>query len=239
MQVDPNNRLVADALEADWNAKLRALNEAQRHYEQQRQADRAILDEQQRQKVHDLANDFPRLWRDKETPDRERKRMVRLLIEDVTLIKRAQLDVHVRLRGGATRSLSMPLPKPSYEGWKTDPEVVAAIDQLLDGNTTTEVAAQLNSRGLSSGKGESFTKLTVTRICRSYRLKNRYQRLREAGMLRRGEIARQLGVKEGTVTLWRRHGLLKAHPYDKTNYLYEPLGQQKPLKCQGLSLGEP
>jgi hypothetical protein len=239
MQVDPNNRLVADALEADWNAKLRALNETQRHYEQQRQADRATLDEQQRQKIHDLASDFPRLWRDKETPDRERKRMVRLLIEDVTLIKGTQLDVHVRLRGGATRSLTMPVPEPSYKGWQTEPEVVAAIDQLLDKYTTTEVAAQLNSRGLSSGKGGSFTKLTVTRICRSYRLKNRYQRLREAGMLRRDEIARQLGVKEGTVTLWRRHGLLQAHPYGKTNYLYEPLGEQKPLKCQGRKLSDP
>jgi DNA invertase Pin-like site-specific DNA recombinase len=239
MQVDPNNRLVADALEADWNAKLRALHEAQRHYEQQRQADRATLDEQQRQKIHDLADDFPRLWRDKKTPDRERKRMVRLLIEDVTLVKGTQLDVHVRLRGGATRSLTMPVPEPSYKGWQTDPEVVALIDQLLDEYTTTEVAAQLNSRGLSSGKGGGFTKLTVTRICRSYRLKNRYQRLREAGMLRRDEIARQLGVKEGTVTLWRRHGLLKAHPYGKTNYLYEPLGEQKPLKCQGRKLSDP
>lgn len=239
MQVDPNNRLVADALEADWNAKLRALDEAQRHYEQQRQADRAALEEQQRQKIQDLANDFPRLWHDKETPDRERKRMVRLLIEDVTLIKGTQLDVHVRLRGGATRSLTMPVPEPSYKGWQTDPEVVASIDQLLDEYTTTEVAAQLNARGLCAGKGGKFTKLTVTRICRSYRLKNRFQRLRDAGMLRRAEIARQLGVKEGTVTRWRRHGLLKAHPYGKTNYLYEPLGQQKPVKCQGRKLPDP
>jgi DNA invertase Pin-like site-specific DNA recombinase len=239
MQVDPNNRLVADALEADWNAKLRALDEAQRHYEQQREADRATLDEQQRQKIRDLATDFPSLWRDKKTPDRERKRMVRLLIEDVTLIKGAQLDVHVRLRGGATRSLTMPVPQPSYEGWKTDPEVIAVIDQLLGEHTTSEVATQLNSRGLSSGKGGGFTSLTVTRICRSYGLTNRYQRLREAGMLSRDEIAPQLGVTAGTVTLWRRHGLVTAHAYGKANYLYEPLGEEKPLKCQGRKLSDP
>ena len=58
-------------------------------------------------------------------------------------------------------------------------------------------------------------------------------------MLRRDEITRQLGVKEGTVTLWRRHGLLKAHPYGKKNYLYEPLGEQKPLKCQGRKRPDP
>ena len=122
-----------------------------------RQADRATLTEQQRQEVHDLASDFPRLWRDKRTPQRERKRMVRLLIEDVTLVKAMQLDVHVRFRGGATRSLSMPVPEPSYKSWQTDPEVVALIDRLLDEYTTTEVAAQLNERGLRSGKGGSFT----------------------------------------------------------------------------------
>jgi AraC-like DNA-binding protein len=239
MKVDPNNRLVADQLEADWNAKLRALDEAQQQYEQQRQADRATLNPQQRQEVHDLASDFPRLWHDKGTPQRERKRMVRLLIEDVTLVKAKQLDVHVLFRGGATRSLSMPVPEPAYKSWQTDPEVVALVDRLLDEYTTTDVAAQLNERGLRSGKGGRFTLTTVVNICQSYGLKNRYRRLREAGMLRRDEIAQQLGVSCSTVTRWRQHGLLQARPYDKRNYLYEPLGEQKPVKCQGQRLSDP
>jgi hypothetical protein len=46
LQVDPKNRLVADALEADWNSKLRALTEAQEQYERKRQADRAVLDKE-------------------------------------------------------------------------------------------------------------------------------------------------------------------------------------------------
>jgi DNA invertase Pin-like site-specific DNA recombinase len=64
MQVDPNNRLVADSLEADWNEKLRTLHEAQETCESARQADRAVLDEKQRKEVLSLARDFPRLWRD-------------------------------------------------------------------------------------------------------------------------------------------------------------------------------
>jgi len=90
MQVDPDNRLVADQLEADWNAKLRALDEAQQQYEQQCQADRAMLTQQQRQEVHDLASDFPRLWRDERTPQRERKRMVRLLLESTQRLRSLQ-----------------------------------------------------------------------------------------------------------------------------------------------------
>ena len=76
MRVDPAHRLVADSLEGDWNHKLRALEEAQQEYERQRQAGRGLLGEEERTKVFALATDFPRLWHNPETPDRERKRMV-------------------------------------------------------------------------------------------------------------------------------------------------------------------
>ena len=83
---DPDNRLVAASLETDWNEKLRTLAEAEQHYERQREHDGQISDPNQRQQILSLASDFPRLWRDPNTPHRERKRMVRLLIEDVTLV---------------------------------------------------------------------------------------------------------------------------------------------------------
>ena len=120
LRVDPNHRLVADELEADWNEKLRALTAAQQQYEQQRQADQTRLDQKQREEILSLASDFPRLWRDEHTPQRERKRMVRLLMEDATLIKAEQLIVQMRLRGGTTRTLTLPLPVPSWKSWQTD-----------------------------------------------------------------------------------------------------------------------
>ena len=183
LQVDPNNRLVADALEADWNEKLRALNEAQEICEKQRQADRMVLDEKQREEVLSLARDFPRLWRDPRVSYRERKRMVRLLIEDVTLLKGEQVSIGICFRGGATRSLTIPLPLPSYRTWQTPPDIVAQIDRLLDQYTEGEIAAQLNQRGLRSGKGGLFKCKSIAHIRRAYRLKSRYDRLRETGML--------------------------------------------------------
>src|SRR5262249_47915168 len=83
MRVDPDNRLVADTLEADWNHKLRALTNAQKEYAHRRDQDRKVFNEEQRAAILSLATDFPRLWRDPNTPDRDRKRMVRLLLEDV------------------------------------------------------------------------------------------------------------------------------------------------------------
>src|ERR1022692_2733538 len=128
MKVDPDNRLVADELEAEWNRKLRALTEAQEEYERRRQADKAVLDEAQRARILALSTDLPRLWREPTTPDRERKRMVRLLVEDVTLIKRSPVTVHVRFRGGATTTLTLPPALSAGELRQIRPDVVAEID---------------------------------------------------------------------------------------------------------------
>ena len=154
MQVDPNNRLVADSLEADWNDKLRALTQAQEQYEQQCQADRVVFDEQSKARVLSLATDFPKLWRDPQTPDRERKRMVRLLIEDVTLIKTKQITAHVRFKGGTTQTLTLPIPLSAGEARRTGADVVGEIDRMLDQHTDTQIASRLNQRGLRSGTGE-------------------------------------------------------------------------------------
>ena len=112
---DAANRLVADSLEADWNEKLRQLSDAQAEYERQRDNDRLSVSDEHRARIAALTNDFPRLWQDRNTPDRERKRMVRLLIEDVTLIKERQITLHVRFRGGATQSLTLPRPLSAWE----------------------------------------------------------------------------------------------------------------------------
>jgi DNA invertase Pin-like site-specific DNA recombinase len=110
MHVDPANRLVADSLEAEWNSRLRAVEDANNDYERQRAADRLIVDEQVRRRVLALATDFPRVWQDPMTPDRERKRMLGLLIEDVTLIKQREIIAAVRFRGGATTTVTLPRP---------------------------------------------------------------------------------------------------------------------------------
>ena len=107
LKVDPDNRLVADALEADWNARLRDLDALQREHERQHEADRTLLDEPARQRIRALAADFPRIWNDDRTGAVERKRMLGLLIEDVTLLVEDQVDVHVRWRGGRTQSLAV------------------------------------------------------------------------------------------------------------------------------------
>ena len=131
LQVDPDNRLVADQLEADWNSKLRALHSAQEEYEQQKQNEQKIFRAEQREKILALAADFPKVWNDPNLPYRERKRMARLLLEDVTLRKEEKVIAQVRFKGGARGRLELPLPLPFCVLSRTRPEVVEAIDALL------------------------------------------------------------------------------------------------------------
>jgi len=239
MEVDPGNRLVADVLEAEWNEKLRGLHDAQEECERRRQEDHQRISDEQRKEILALAADFPRLWNDPKTPQRERKRMVRLLLEDVTLTKGDVITLGVRFRGGATRQLELPIPPTAWEMRQTSKQVVAEIDTLLDDHTEAEIAKILNDRGRVSGEGKRFRARIVARLRRDYCIKKRYDRLRDAGMLTVDEMADLLGVSTATVKTWRSHGLLRAHAYTgKNECLYEHPGEDPPVKAQGQKLSE-
>jgi hypothetical protein len=194
MCVDPANRLVADSLDAEWNSKLRTLTETQQERERRRQQDRQVLSDEQRATILALAADFPRLWRDPNTPDRERKRMTRLLLEDVTLLRAEEIVLHVRFKGGTTKTLTVPIPLNAWQQRTTSPEIVQEIDRLLEHNTYSQIASLLKERGLLSGERKTFTPQIFARIRRQYGLTSRYDRLRTAGLLTVEEIAALLRI---------------------------------------------
>jgi len=222
MRVDPNNRLVADTLETQWNDKLRLLAKAQEDYEKGRQRDAQQLTAEQKAQVLALASDFPRLWVDPKTPARERKRMARLLLEDVTLARDQEVVAQLRFKGGMTRELRLPLPKRSWELTQTDPEIITAIDRLLNDHTETEIAQLLNNQGLSSGRGLAFTTNIVYRLARDHHLAARDARLRARGLLTTREIGQLIDTKHNLVHYWRYQGLLKGVRLSERNeYYYE------------------
>jgi DNA invertase Pin-like site-specific DNA recombinase len=231
MQVEPENRLVADSLEAEWNEKLRAVVEAQERYERQRAAERLLVDDEQRAQIMALADDFPALWNDPATPDRERKRMLRLLIEDVTLHKGNEIVTHVRFRGGTTQTIRLPRPLPIGELRRHSAKLVAAVDRLIDDHTDNAIAAILNARGMRSCDGGELHRLMIRNIRLAYGLKSRYERLREAGYLSAEEIAQRFDIAVSTVKHWRCKGWLQALAYDdKPHYLYAVPDDDAPVK---------
>lgn len=231
MQVDPDNRLVADVLEAEWNQKLRELCEAQEDYQRQSEAEHFLLDERERAEILKLATDFPRLWQDPNTQDRDRKRMVHLLIEDVTLVKTKEITAHVRFKGGATYTLTLPVPLPASQLRRTNSEVLQQIDRLLDDHTDAEVASILNERGVRTYEGHLFTGMKIGELRHKHGLIDRFTRLRRTGMLTLEETAKALGVSTATVKAWKQRGIIRGHAYnDKGQCLFEPIGGDVPIK---------
>ncbi len=218
MRVDPDNRLVAGTLEAEWNQALRALAEAQQQYEREQKSHQGLT-EAQRDEILALATNFPRVWEDPRTPHRERKRMVRLMLEDVTLIAGRAITVQVRFKGGATRVLEVPRSLRFCDLFKTDRSTVALIDSLLDDYTPSQTATILNERGVTTGTGLPFHSLAVRTVQSAYRLTSRFNRLRARGLLTVDELALEIGVHPQTVRLWKQQGLLETQWYADNKYM--------------------
>ena len=240
LAVDPANRLVAHTLEANWNTALRALNDAQAAYDKAREQHPGQLTEQQKTRIRQLVTDLPGIWNDPATPARERKRIARLLLTDVTVTRtRDTITAHIRLPAGQTCTLTLPIPPTAAQLRKTPAAVVTAIDELLDHHTHAQIAGILNDRGLTSGEGRPFHRLIIRNIRDEYGLRSREQRLRDAGMLTLAEMASHLGVPAKTVKIWYHAGLITGHPYnDKGQCLYPPPGPNPPTRAQGRKLSE-
>ena len=204
LAVDPDNRLVADSLEADWNDALRALQTAREDYDRASAAAAAALTDELKDRIRSLATDFPALWSNPDTPQRERKRIVRLLVDDVTLHKTDHIHLHVRFRGGQTTSLAVPIPPKAWQARQTDPDTLAMLDRLLDNHTDAETADALNTAGHRSGAGKPFTARIVLEARRSNKLPSHADRLRANGLLTKTELAARLGVHPSTVKSWTK-----------------------------------
>jgi len=235
LTVDPANRLVAGTLEADWNTALRALASAQEAYEQACKQHTGQLTDTQKARIGQLVTDLPGIWNDPATPARERKRIARLLLTDITVTRtRDTITAHVRLAGGQHHTITLPVPKRAWEQRQTPPPVVAAIDTLLDHHTCAEIARILNNRGLTSGEGRAFHPVMIDRVIRTYQLRCRRDRLRDTGRLTLTEMAQTLGVSTSTVKAWYHAGIVSGQRYnDKGEVLYDPPGPNPPTPHYG------
>jgi len=227
LKVDPDNRLVATVLEAEWNTKLRELEEARAIEEQYNRSDQHQVSVQERAEIAEVPERFRQFWNDPKTTVRQRKRAVRLLIEDVTVHKAEQIVAHIRFKGGATQTIIVPLPPPFAQSRLTAPSTLAAMDRLLGEYTDAEVAAQLNQQGYRTFDGLLFQGTHVYQLRRHHGLADRYTRLRAQGMLTAEELAPSYGVTAQTIWRWYRQGRIVGMCYnDRGSCLFLPQESQ-------------
>ena len=235
--VRPEHRLVADTLERQWNEKLATLKQAEEEYARLTTGAGRNLSAAARERIRALATDLPRVWRDPRTPARERKRMLRLLIEDITLMRDRVIHLHIRWKGGATTSLECPLPRRAPDLRRTPSAIVNQICELTTQHTDQEIAEILNTSRLRSGTGQVFTGRIVMYLRLGYEIPSFAQHLRRAGWLTSVEIAAHLGARRATAVRFARAGVLRAvRADDRGRLLFAPPTDSLPKPQPGKRL---
>jgi len=225
LRVDPENRLVASILEAEWNARLQEYSLVQEETKKQQEKEQRRLSTLEQQAIANLVEDFPRVWHDERTLDRDRKRIVRALLEDVTLRKDTMITAQVRFKGGATQTITLPIS----QGRRSAQEVLTLIDQLLDDYTDAQVAEHLNQRGWRTYEGKVFHATRILSLRRYHHLKDHGARLRERGLLSASEAAQAYGVCPLTIRDWGRAGRIPMYHVDGRGIaLFSPPDEQAP-----------
>lgn len=237
MLVRPENRLVADSLERRWNEKLAELSNAEEEYARAIKAEDPELSPAAQERIHALVSDLPRVWNDPCTPARERKRILRLFIEDVTLIRDRTIHLHLRWKGGATTSMERPLPLSAPDLNRTSASVVELVRTLATEQTDHQIAATLNNRWLRTGTGQRFTRLRVRRIRLAYGIHSLAQHKREAGWHTTAEMSAQFHIHPQTLKRYAYEGVLSAQRVnDKGEILFEPFSGPPPQPNHGKRL---
>ena len=169
LNVDPENRLVARTLERDWNDKLRAIAALEREYAALPKLSARLVSSEERARILTLAQDMPAVWHAVTTTPAERKQLLRCLVKDVTLTKRATtIYIAIRWQTEACTTLEIPRPKRSCDLRRTDAAVVERIRELATSQTDRQIADVLNEEGLAPGLGGTFTKAKVVWIRYAY-----------------------------------------------------------------------
>jgi hypothetical protein len=166
MAVDPDNRLVARGLEADWEAKLAALTIAEAELALKEAARPAGLGPDERAALLAMGGDLGQVWQAPTTTDRDRKELLRTLVEEVVVDvdrEAAEARLTLRWRGGATSELRVAL-KRKQPTVRTDEGTIGLVRRLAQHHPDATIAGILNRQGRLSARGQRFTGPTVASL---------------------------------------------------------------------------
>ena len=206
--VEPDNRLVARSLETRWEAKLAALAQA----EQALAAARDTLPPlPERAELEKLAADLPGLWQAPTTSNKDRKRLLRTVIADITLLPEpdhGKARIGIRWHTGASDELRVDRAVHPGTAVRSPSPAVDMVTRLGPTTGTDEMVGMLNAAGLTTGHGRPFDAKAVQWIRHAYHIPapNPYA----AGEISVADAAERLGVNIGVVYDWIKTGKLAA-----------------------------
>ena len=134
---------------------MQALQYIEEQYAQFQATEACIVGDVQRKMVLALAKDLPRLWNAKTTLAKDRKRILRLLIKDITVEKihaKRKAILHVRWQGGVNTDIEVELPAPIADRLRYPSDTVEKVKTLAVTLMDSDIAAELNAQGIRSAK---------------------------------------------------------------------------------------
>jgi predicted DNA-binding transcriptional regulator AlpA len=226
-EVDPANRLVAATLEKRWNDALLKMEEIKEEYAELTNRNLLSLTPDQKKQILRLAQDFPRLWNAPTTQMKDRKRMLRLLIKDITVEKVSQarqVVLHLRWQGGACEDVWVALPPPMSDRVRYPAEMVDKVRQLANSLPDNSIAETLNREGILSATGKPFTGSMIRWIRHPHKILGPSKRMDEFTV---NELMEKLGVSRYVVYYWIERRYIPARRINQGSPYWITLDVQK------------
>jgi DNA invertase Pin-like site-specific DNA recombinase len=211
--VEPENRLVARGLETEWENRLRDLSKTEMELRRREQQRPTTISPEQLQRMQMLGSDIRQVWTATTTTDRDRKELLRILLEEVILnLKRAEGHSHLTLRwrGGAFTTLDVPVPRFKPMGPRTDEDILSLLPRLAALYPDEVIAGILNRQGRTTATGERFTANQVGSL-RRYRKIPRFQPPAEppsGELVSIRKAAQILGMNTSSIHRWLADGFI-------------------------------
>ncbi|MCA1679500.1 MAG: recombinase family protein [Actinobacteria bacterium] len=228
---EPEHRLVARSLEQRWEQKLATLAETEQALQQ---AQAAVAPLPPPAELEALCADLPGLWAAPTTSARDRKRLLRTLIADVTLITdpgAKQLQIGIRWHSGATEEHTVERPQTVNDAKRTPAAVIELMTRLGPDHTNEELLVELQAAGLRTGTGRPFDLKTVRWLRWRYEIPSPPKQLPQDGELTVNQIAQRLDISDGAIYYWISHGQLEARR-GGANRLYIPFPPEVERACR-------
>jgi len=211
--VEPENRLVARGLETEWEKRLRDLAAAEAELHRREQQRPGPLSQEEKNKIRFLGSDLNQVWTAPTTTDRDRKELLRALLEEVIIaVDRPEYRAHLTLRwrGGTLTELDLSLPRSQPRGLRTEEDTLSLLARLAVHYSDDVIAGILNRQGRKTATGERFTANQVGSL-RRYR---KIARFRPPAEPPTGELAtirraaKILGINTSTIHRWLNDGFI-------------------------------
>jgi DNA invertase Pin-like site-specific DNA recombinase/transposase-like protein len=213
--VDPDNRLVARGLETAWEKALTELAAAEAELARRQAARPAALTASERAAILALGDDLQAVWDAPTTTDKDRKQLLRTLLDEVGITicrdhDGGRADLILRWKGGAISELTIPVKRKPPRRLRTDEDTISLVRRLAVHYDDAKIAWILNRQNRRTPRGLSYTAGRVQGL-RHYWGIPRHQDTadnQEGDLLTVADAARELGLAPSTLHRWLSDGFI-------------------------------